>query len=139
MAQERMASLERQVPNDELTTLKVLALARILCPEANIPSTTALATLDPYQGRELGLMRGANIVMPNLTPPKYRVLYEIYPGKACIHETATLCRTCMEGRILRLGRSLGQGHGGRSASRPGTTEGGFPNEPRRPATHPSRM
>ncbi len=102
-----------QVPADELTTLKLIALTRILCPEANIPSTTALATLDKDQGRELGLMRGANVVMPNVTPTKYRTLYAIYPGKACIHETALMCRGCMEGRIHSLGRSLGSGAGGR--------------------------
>ncbi|RPJ59405.1 MAG: [FeFe] hydrogenase H-cluster radical SAM maturase HydE [Acidobacteria bacterium] len=102
-----------QVPNDELTTLKVVALTRLVCPEANLPSTTALATIDPARGRELGLTRGANIVMPNVTPPRYRVLYEIYPGKACIHETAQMCRGCMERRILSIGRRLGTGPGGR--------------------------
>jgi biotin synthase len=102
-----------QVPNDELTTLKVVALTRLVCPEANLPSTTALATIDPAAGRELGLSRGANIVMPNVTPPQYRVLYEIYPGKACIHETAQVCRGCMERRILSIGRRLGRGPGGR--------------------------
>jgi biotin synthase len=103
----------RQVPNDELTTLKVVALTRLICPEANIPSTTALATIDPETGRELGLTRGANVVMPNVTPPKYRVLYEIYPGKACIHETALVCHNCMERRIASIGRVLGKGPGGR--------------------------
>ncbi len=102
-----------QVPNDELTTLKVVALTRLVCPEANLPSTTALATIDPAAGRELGLSRGANIVMPNVTPAQYRVLYEIYPGKACIHETAQVCRGCMERRILSIGRRLGAGPGGR--------------------------
>ena len=105
-----------QVPNDELTTLKTVALARIVCPQSNIPSTTALATLDPKAGRELGLTRGANVVMPNVTPPKYRVLYEIYPGKACIHETAQICHGCMEGRIRSIGRVMGKGPGGRSGS-----------------------
>jgi biotin synthase len=103
----------RQVPNDELTTLKVVALTRLVCPEANIPSTTALATIDPDSGRELGLTRGANVVMPNVTPTKYRVLYEIYPGKACIHETALVCHGCMERRIASIGRVLGKGPGGR--------------------------
>ncbi len=69
-----------QVPADERTTYKVIALTRLLCPRANIPSTTALATLNPRRGRELGLVRGANVVMPNLTPPHYRVHYEIYPN-----------------------------------------------------------
>jgi len=112
------------VPNDELTTLKVVALARLLCPEANIPSTTALATIDPAMGRELGLQRGGNVVMPNVTPPQYRVLYEIYPSKACIHETADVCRGCMERRILSIGRRLGKGPGGRVAR--GTDRGLVP-------------
>ena len=102
-----------QVPNDELTTLKVVALARLVCPEANLPSTTALATIDPESGRELGLTRGANVVMPNLTPPEYRVLYDIYPGKACVHETADACHECLQGRLEAIGRFVGTGPGGR--------------------------
>ena len=102
-----------QVPNDELTTLKAVALTRLLCPDANIPSTTALATLDRERGRELALMRGANVVMPNVTPLEYRARYEIYPGKACINETATACQGCLEGRIRALGRQVGKGPGGR--------------------------
>jgi biotin synthase len=113
-AAERLrASPGEQVPNSELATLKVVALTRLACPEANLPSTTALATLDPATGRELGLVRGANIVMPNVTPPAYRVLYEIYPGKACIHETAQACRGCLERRIQSIGRYVGSGPGGR--------------------------
>jgi biotin synthase len=102
-----------QVPNDELTTLKVIALARLMRRDANIPSTTALASIDPVRGRELGLQRGANVVMPNVTPVQYRALYEIYPGKACIHETAEVCRGCMERRIVSVGRRLGTGPGSR--------------------------
>lgn len=104
------------VPNDELTTLKAIALTRLLCPEANIPSTTALASLDPAMGRELGLLRGANVVMPNVTPAPYRQWYAIYPGKACVNETAAACRGCLEGRITALGRSVGRGPGERLRS-----------------------
>jgi len=100
-----------QVPNTELMTYKVIALARIACPDANIPSTTALATLNTPTGRELGLSRGANIVMPNLTPKKYRAMYEIYPAKACIDETAADCRACMHRRIISIGREVGSGPG----------------------------
>jgi biotin synthase len=100
-----------QVPADELTTYKVIALARLACPRANIPATTALATLNTYNGRELGLVRGANVVMPNLTPPKYRAMYEIYPGKACIAETGEACHHCLTGRIQAIGRQPGQGRG----------------------------
>lgn len=102
-----------QVPNTEKMTYKVIALTRLVCPEANIPSTTALASLNKADGRELGLMRGANIVMPNLTPPQYRVMYEIYPNKACINETSEACASCLSMRILNIGRALGSGQGER--------------------------
>ncbi len=71
-----------QVPADDLTTYKVIALSRILCPWANIPATTALATINPSEGRKVALQRGANVIMPNFTPTTYRKLYEIYPNKA---------------------------------------------------------
>lgn len=117
-----LAAPEEQVPNDELTTLKAVALTRLVCPDSNIPSTTALATLDQAQGRELGLMRGANVVMPNVTPVAYRIKYEIYPGKACVSETAAACQGCMEGRIHRLGRRIGRGPGGRAQNLSGKFE-----------------
>ena len=104
---------QEQAPNTELMTYKAVAITRLLCPEANIPSTTALATLNTAEGRELGLSRGANIVMPNMTPPEYRALYEIYPAKACIDETAKQCHLCMKGRIYSIGREVGEGQGGR--------------------------
>jgi biotin synthase len=101
----------QQVPASEEMTYKVIALARLVCPRANIPATTALATLNTHEGRELGLVRGANVVMPNLTPPKYRVLYEIYPNKACIAETGEACHYCLDARIEAIGRRPGQGRG----------------------------
>lgn len=107
------AAAGEQVPNTELMTYKVVALTRLVRPDANIPSTTALATLNRHTGRELGLKRGANIVMPNMTPPKYRALYEIYPAKVCMDETSLQCRMCMESRIRSVGRVPGSGQGGR--------------------------
>jgi biotin synthase len=104
---------EQQAPNTEMMCYKVVALTRLACPEANIPSTTALATLNKATGRELGLQRGANIVMPNLTPVQYRALYEIYPAKACIFEDAFSCHGCLKGRIASIGREVGSGQGGR--------------------------
>jgi biotin synthase len=101
----------QQVPSSEEMTYKVMALARLACPRANIPATTALATLNTREGRELGLVRGANVVMPNLTPPQYRVLYEIYPNKACIAETGEACHYCLGARIEAIGRRPGQGRG----------------------------
>ncbi len=101
----------QQVPATEEMTYKVIALARLACPRANIPATTALATLNRREGRELGLVRGANVLMPNLTPAKYRALYEIYPDKACIAESGETCHHCLSGRIAALDRQVGQGRG----------------------------
>ncbi|MGA2245551.1 MAG: [FeFe] hydrogenase H-cluster radical SAM maturase HydE [Verrucomicrobiota bacterium] len=102
-----------QVPNTELMVYKVVALTRLVRPDANIPATTALATINKKNGRELGLQRGANVFMPNLTPLKYRRLYEIYPAKACIAETGDQCHGCLGARIRSIGRHLGRGQGGR--------------------------
>jgi biotin synthase len=113
LASEPASGSPDQVPNTELMTYKVLALTRLACPSANIPSTTALATLNKANGRELGLQRGANIVMPNLTPPRYRVCYEIYPAKACITENAEACGACIQLRIAAIGRTVGTGPGSR--------------------------
>lgn len=100
-----------QVPNSESMSYKVIALSRLVCPCANIPATTALATLNARDGRELGLVRGANVIMPNLTPPQYRIHYEIYPNKACLRETPEACDECLRARIEALGRSVGAGRG----------------------------
>ena len=104
-----------QVPNSEEMVYKMIALTRIVCPTANIPSTTALATINKVDGRKLGLKAGANVVMPNLTPVKYRSMYEIYPAKACIEESATDCNQCLRGQIHSIGRVAGQGPGGKGA------------------------
>lgn len=102
-----------QVPRTEEMCYRVLALTRIMCPQANIPATTALATVNGRSGRELGLQRGANVIMPNVTPLKYRRQYEIYPGKACMDESPQHCSACIRGRIHAIGRIVGTGSGGR--------------------------
>jgi biotin synthase len=106
-------ALEDQVQNTEMMTYKVIALTRLVCPQANIPRTTPLATINKKSGRELGLARGANVVMPNVTPVEYRSKYEIYPGKACLNETAKQCQSCIAARIASIGRTVGTGPGGR--------------------------
>jgi biotin synthase len=69
------------IENDDIElTLRVLAIARLLTRNTNIPVTTALATLHP-QGRILALQAGANVVMPDFTPDIYKSRYDIYPGK----------------------------------------------------------
>lgn len=83
---------------------KVIAIARLINNNANIPATTALATTNPLQGRELALSRGANVLMPNVTDKKYRALYEIYPSKVCVDERPEDCRGCIEKRIRSINR-----------------------------------
>jgi biotin synthase len=103
-----------QVPNSEEMVYKVVALTRLACPTANIPSTTALASINRMDGRERGLASGANVVMPNLTPAQYRAWYEIYPNKACVFETGEQCAPCLERKIRGMGRVPGVGPGARN-------------------------
>jgi biotin synthase len=95
-------------PNGEIDmTLKMVALARIVTRNALIPATTAIGSIKE-DGRELALMAGADVVMPNYTPLKYRVHYEIYPNKRCITEDPVNCHGCMRLRVASVGRSIAE-------------------------------
>jgi biotin synthase len=83
-------------------SLRMIALTRLLLPQALIPATTALGTISP-NGREKGLLAGANVVMPNLSPKSVRKLYALYDNKICTGDEAAECRLCMEGRIRDFG------------------------------------
>lgn len=61
--------------------LRVLSLLRLVLPDANLPATTALATLDPENGQTLGLRAGANVLMPSFTPADNALHYRIYDHK----------------------------------------------------------
>ncbi len=100
-----------QVPNTELMTYKIMALTRILCPGSNIPSTTALGTVNTQCGLELGLQRGGNVLMPNLTPAKYKKLYAIYPTPLRDITDAAQLVAAVKERILCIGRTIGTGPG----------------------------
>lgn len=92
-------------------TLKMVALTRIVTRNALLPATTAIGSIEE-QGREMALQAGADVVMPNYTPLKYREHYEIYPNKRCISEDPEHCHSCMRLRITAVGRvvSTAQGH-----------------------------
>jgi biotin synthase len=94
-------------------SLKMVALLRIMFKDINIAATTAMQTLDP-QGREKALMAGANVIMPNLTPVKYREGYLLYQDKPCIDEEASQCQHCLEARIKMAGDEIGYGEWGDS-------------------------
>ena len=83
-------------------TLRMLSILRLMFPYALLPSTTALGTISP-NGRELGLMHGANVVMPNLSPVRVRKLYELYENKICTGEESAQCRGCLEMRVQSAG------------------------------------
>jgi biotin synthase len=106
---------EDQSANTELATCKVLALTRLARPDANLPATTALSLVNKTGGRAHGLERGANVIMPNLTPPEERERYEIYPEKAAVHETAEAINESIQKLLSTLGRTAGAGAGGRGA------------------------
>jgi biotin synthase len=93
--------------------LRMIAVTRLYLPDVNIAAATALQTLAP-DGREQGLMAGANVIMPNLTDPKYRSAYQLYDGKPCLDESATQCRGCLQARIASLGETIGFGQRGDS-------------------------
>ena len=83
-------------------TITLIAILRLLLPNALIPATTSLGTINPL-GRELGIKAGANVVMPNLSPTSVREKYSLYDGKICTGDEAAECRRCIEGRINRAG------------------------------------
>lgn len=86
--------------------LKLIASCRIALKDVNIATTTALQALHP-EGREMGLLAGANVLMPNITDTKYREGYQLYEGKPCLDENADQCISCLSRRIESIGESIG--------------------------------
>jgi biotin synthase len=89
-----------------MMTLKTIAIVRIMMKDINIASATALQSIDGF-GRERALKFGANIIMPSLTPGKYRKDYLLYEDKPCIEENREECRDCLETRIKMVGDDIG--------------------------------
>jgi biotin synthase len=94
-------------------TLKMIAILRIMMKDINIVASTAMQTMDKM-GREKALLVGANIIMPNLTPKKYRENYLLYENKPCIDEEAHQCKNCLEARMRLIGCEIGYGEWGDS-------------------------
>ncbi len=86
-------------------TLYLLSIIRLIHPHVLLPSTTALGTIDPL-GREKGVLAGANVVMPNLSPGQTRRQYELYDNKICMDDDAVQCRSCMDFRMRSIGYEL---------------------------------
>ncbi len=83
-------------------TLRLLSLLRLLFPKVLLPATTALGTADA-KGREKGILAGANVLMPNLSPLSVREKYLLYDGKICTGEEAAECVRCLRQRIEAIG------------------------------------
>jgi len=79
-------------------TLKMIAILRIMMKDINIVAATALQAIDPI-GREKAVKIGANILMPNITPGKYRDSYKLYNNKPCTDDSAEDCQSCLEARV----------------------------------------
>lgn len=82
-------------------TLRMLALVRLTLPKVLLPATTALASIHP-KGREMGILAGANVVMPNLSPLKYRESYKLYENKACTGDESAQCLACLSARMKSI-------------------------------------
>lgn len=91
-------------------TLNAVACVRLTIPDAHIPATTALGTIHP-RGRQLALACGANVIMPNVTPRRYREHYQLYPNKICLQEEPEQCAPCVAALILGEGRFVANGPG----------------------------
>lgn len=91
-------------------TLHLLAILRLMLPHALLPATTALGTIHPL-GREKGILAGANVVMPNLSPTGVRGKYLLYDGKICTGDEAAECRYCMQRRIEYIGYEVAVSRG----------------------------
>lgn len=86
-------------------TLFLIGLLRVMLPKLLLPATTALGTIDP-EGREKGVLAGANVVMPNLSPVSVRKKYELYDNKICTGDEAAECRECLKRRMESIGYEL---------------------------------
>lgn len=93
--------------------LKMIAVTRLVLPDVNIASTTALQALHPL-GRELGLKAGANVLMPIVTLPKFRADYLLYDNKPCVDEEPNQCKNCLSARVASVGDTVGLGKWGDS-------------------------
>lgn len=86
-------------------TLFYLALLRLMLPKVLLPATTALGTIHP-KGRELGILSGANVVMPNLSPLSVRKKYMLYDGKISTGDEAAECVEHLKKQMESIGYQI---------------------------------
>ncbi|NLX90787.1 MAG: [FeFe] hydrogenase H-cluster radical SAM maturase HydE [Firmicutes bacterium] len=83
-------------------TLFLVGIIRLMLPPVLLPATTALGTIHP-KGRELGILAGANVIMPNLSPKSVRQKYLLYDNKICTGDEAADCLCRMKKRMEGIG------------------------------------
>ncbi len=83
-------------------TLYLLSIIRLICPQTLLPATTALGTMDA-QGRERGILAGANVVMPNLSPARFRKQYALYDNKISDGAESAQCVDELRRRMETIG------------------------------------
>ncbi len=83
-------------------TLYLLSVIRLMLPHVLLPATTALGTIHPM-GREAGILAGANVVMPNLSPVSVRKKYALYDNKICLGDESAQCKNCLSARMKSIG------------------------------------
>ena len=86
--------------------LNMIAVVRLVLRNVNIASTTALQALRPADGRELGLLAGANVIMPNVGNVEHREDYRLYDGKPDIDENAESIRRALDDSVAKIGESI---------------------------------
>lgn len=99
-----------QPPGTLEDTLVLLALVRLTLPKVLLPATTALGTIHP-QGRELGIRAGANVVMPNLSPPAARDKYTLYDNKLHTGDEAAEHLAGLKQRLAAIGCTVAVSRG----------------------------
>ena len=91
-------------------TLRLISILRLLCPKALIPATTALGTISP-QGREKGILAGANVIMPNLSPKEDRKKYMLYNDKLSDGEEAAEGLNKLKESMRKIGYEIVEDRG----------------------------
>ena len=112
---ERMENGKWKMENEGrlLLGLKMIAATRLYLGNVNIAAATALQALAD-DGRERGVMAGANVIMPNVTEVKYRRGYQLYSGKPCLDENASVYRSGLDRRLAAIGEHILYGEYGDS-------------------------
>lgn len=95
--QERAGTLEM--------TCYLLSILRLIHPPVLLPATTALGTIHPF-GREKGILAGANVVMPNLSPASVRKKYQLYNNKISDGAESAQSKQVLEERMAAIGYKI---------------------------------